>query len=109
MVRFDNPNLYIEFEKWSWSNFKKQIHEVEISIAELESVVFKKSMIGTRLILHGRSMRVFETLPTETAGELRLAFKRKHREAAERLASHLRLTLSELRLSEMDEPNMLDE
>jgi len=65
-------------------------------------------MIGTRLTLHGRSMRVFESLPTESAGELRLNFKRKHREAAERLASHLRLTLSELRLLELDRPSEIE-
>lgn len=104
IVHFDNPLLKIEYEKWSWRRWKKRVHEVELSIAELESVTFKASFTGTYLLLRGRSLRTFQAFPTDNGAVLRLNFKRKYRKAAEHMGSSMRLALSELRLTEMGHP-----
>lgn len=102
LIRLESRVLVLEFKQWSWKSFSKRLKEVELPISDIVAVQFNARMWGTSLELQVRSMRVLEEIPHNKPAVLKLQFARKHREAAQALASAVSLKVSEQKLARMD-------
>ena len=105
LARFEADVLTLEFETKDafFGVIKSGVKAVEIPLADLVSVTFKKNMIRATLKLRVRSMTLIEDLPGTNGGEFRLRFARKYRAEAQALSTSLNLRLSERKLALMDE------
>jgi hypothetical protein len=90
--------------------FRSRPKEVRIHLNDIESVDFRRGWITGRLRIGTRRVSALEAIPGAKGAEINLKCRRRHRLAAEELASSLRLRvtekhLEELRVSKMDAPN----
>ena len=73
--------------------------EVNIPLEEISSVRLRAGWFTTQLSVQVRDLDVVKDFPGSKLGEIRLRFARRHREAAEQLASMLDDALYQLRLA----------
>ncbi len=110
LVRLELPYVVVEFDKWSWSKFSKQVNEVKIPISEISKATFVKSLFQTRLDLQLRSMKTADKIPSSSPGLIKLQFARRHRKEVDELSSKLRAALAEQKLARLEsEMRRLDE
>jgi hypothetical protein len=76
----------------------KRTGEVHIPLDEISSVDFRRRWFGTSLIIQVRNIDVLHEVPGSKLGQIRLKFKRRHRDAAENLAIVLKDSLYDLQL-----------
>lgn len=104
ILRVNEDQLMFEFQKKDavLEAYQSELKTVEIPLAELEMLEFKKGWFSAKLILHGRSASSFRDLPGKDLIERVLKVKRKHRDIAASISSNLNLALSEKKLKELD-------
>lgn len=83
--------------------FNSDVEEVRIGLSDLQSVEYRKGWFGSKIVLEVRSLRVLEDIPGTEGAECVLKIKRKNRIDAEKLVSRIRLTISEMRLKDLEE------
>jgi hypothetical protein len=76
----------------------KSTAEVHIPLDEISSVDFRKRWYGTSLIIQVRNIEVLQQVHGSKLGQIRLKFRRRHRDAAENLAIVLQDSLYDLQL-----------
>ena len=76
----------------------KRTGEFHIPLDEISSVDFRKRWYGTSLIIQVRNIEVLREVPGSKLGQIRLKFKRRHRDAAENLAVMLKDSMYDLQL-----------
>jgi hypothetical protein len=104
ILRVNEDHLMFEFQKKDavLEAYQSELKTVEIPLAELEMLEFKKGWFSAKLILHGKSASSFRDLPGKDLIERVLKVKRKHRDVAANISSNLNLALSEKKLQELD-------
>lgn len=104
LMKLEKNNLVFEFQTKDAlvGLVKSDVEEQRIAISELEGAELK-GWLTYKLILRGRSLRVFENLPGTEQGQCKLHIKRSDRETARNLVSRINLLLSEDRIRRLDE------
>ena len=102
LIRLELPYIIVEFDKWSWSKFSKQVNEVKIPISEISKATFVKRLFQTRLDLQLRSMKSADKIPSSSPGLIKLQFARRHRQEASDLSSKLSAALTEQKLEQLE-------
>ncbi|MDZ7690555.1 MAG: hypothetical protein U5K69_05365 [Balneolaceae bacterium] len=82
---------------------KSDVRVIKLSLRDLQSVDYKKGWISAKVILEARSLKVLEDIPGTDMTECVLKIKRKDRKEAENLVSKVRITMSEMKLRDLDE------
>ncbi len=105
LIKTNEEGLELEFEVKDTlvGAFKSGVKTVNVPYGNLKSVILKKGMINSKIILEGISMTAFDELPGVDIATCKLKVKRKDRKEAEQFVSEARLELSEYRLKEMEE------
>lgn len=104
ILRLENDTLCFEFHKKDgvMEIVKTDLKTVEIPLADIDLVEYKKKLFGARLIFHAKRASVFEHLPGNELTTRTLKVKRKYRDIAANIASNINLILSERKLKELD-------
>ena len=104
ILRIEKGKLQFEFHKKDtvMEVVKSGITNVEIDLADIDLVEYKKKLFGARLIIHGKRGAVLEEIPGGELTTRTLKVKKKHRDIAANLASNVNLILSERKLKEMN-------
>lgn len=104
LVKLSEKGFELEFEVQDsiLGFFKSGITSLTIPFSDLESITYKSSWLGGKVILEGKSMKVFEALPGAEVATCTLKVKRKHRKEAEQLISTARMKFSEYKLNQLD-------
>ena len=76
----------------------KRTGGVHIPLDEISSVDVRKRWYGTSLIIQVRNIEALHEMPGSKLGQIRLKFRRRHRDAAENLAIALKDSLYDLQL-----------
>ena len=79
-----------------------RVKEVSISVSELDSVTFRKKLVGSEIVVTARSMNTVNEMPGSRMGAFKMRFNRKDSEAASKLASNLNVKIAELELERLD-------
>ncbi|MDR8392210.1 hypothetical protein NC796_13730 [Aliifodinibius sp. S!AR15-10] len=105
LLKLVGEQLVLEFQLKDafFEVFKSDVEEITIPLRELQSVELKKGWFSSKIILEARSLRVFDEIPGTEGGECKLKIKRKDRKDAENLVSKIRLTMSEMKLKDLDD------
>ncbi|MEX2456096.1 MAG: hypothetical protein WD381_02230 [Balneolaceae bacterium] len=98
-------SILLEFERKDAviGVFKSGLKEARIPYSNLEEMEWKKGFFRSKIILTGKTMRSLSEVPGAEQGRLVMNVKRKDREDAERVASRVRLRISEERLNSMED------
>lgn len=98
-------SILLEFERKEevFGKNKSALKEVRIPYSDLEEMEWKKGFFRSKIILVGKTMRSLNDVPGAEQGRLVMNVKRKDRDDAERVASRVRLRISEERLNSLDE------
>lgn len=98
-------SILLEFERKEevFGKNKSALKEVRIPYSDLEEMEWKKGFFRSKIILVGKTMRSLSDVPGAVQGRLVMNVKRKDRDDAERVASRVRLRISEERLNSLDE------
>lgn len=104
ILRVENNQLSFEFQKKDgiMEIVKTGVKKVEIDLADIDLIEYKKKLFGARLILHAKRAMVFENFPGNELTTRTLKIKRKDRNIAANIASNVNLYLSEQKLKELD-------
>ena len=81
---------------------KSRPKELNIPFGDLESVEFKKNWFVANFYVRVYRLQDVSDIPGNEDGEIKLKIKRKDREKAATMASHIALRISEIRLDMMD-------
>lgn len=105
LVNLEGEDLAFEFEVTDaiFGVLNSGLQELRLPLSGLQSVEFRKGWFSSKIILEARSLKVLKDLPGSEMTECVLKIKRKDREDAQRLASKVRLVMSEMKLRELDE------
>lgn len=105
LLKLEGEYLALEFQVKDalFEVFKSDVEEVKISLRDLQEIRYKKGWFSAKITLEARSLKVLEDIPGTEMTECVLKVKRKDRKDAENLVSKARLTMSEMRLKDLDE------
>lgn len=105
LLKLEGEELVMEFQVKDalFEVFKSDVEEITIPLRDLQSVDYKKGWFSSKIILEARSLRAFDDIPGSDQGECVLKIKRKEKKDAENLVSKIRLTISEMKLRDLDE------
>lgn len=105
LIHIKKNSLVLEFEvQDAFGGFiKSDLKEIEISFAEIESLVFKKGFWSGKILIEGNSMRTFEDVPGAEQARCTLKIKRKDRSEVEQAISSARVALSEYKLNQLED------
>ncbi len=105
LLKLEGEHLILEFQVKDafFEVIKSDVEEVAIPLRDLQSVEYKKGWFSAKIILEASSLRALDGLPGADQGECKLKIKRKERKEAEKLVSKIRLVMSEMKLSDLDE------
>lgn len=105
IMRLEQEAIVLEFQVKD--NFigviKSKTKDLRIPFSELEEVKYKTNWFVSNFRLFVSSMRILGEFPGGKDGVIKLKIKRKQKENAKQLASHINLALSEFRLKMMGE------
>jgi len=98
-------SILLEFERKDAviGSAKTGFKEARILYSELEEMEWRKGFFRSKLILFGKTLRSLSEVPGAEQGRLVMNVKRKDRDDAERVASSVRLRISEARLNSMED------
>lgn len=74
----------------------------ELCLRDLQSVEFKRRVIGSHIRLESKSLVSIEDLPGVEFNRLGLSVSRKYRDRAQDLVTHIQIDLSEMHLADFD-------
>ena len=105
MVRIEDRRLVLEFETKDafFGAYRSGVQELEIFPDDVADVRYKQNVFRTELMIRAKSMKQVDLVPGSKHGEVRLRFKRRHREDARQLASFLQNRLRELESRPLEE------
>ena len=105
MVRIEDGRLVLEFETKDafFGAYRSGVQELEIFPDDVVDVRYKQNMFRAELTIRARSMKQVDLVPGSKHGEVRLRFKRRHRDDARQLASFLQHRLRELESGPLEE------
>ncbi len=93
----DGLSLQLETRDAFIGHFKRT-GGIHIPLDEISSVDFRKRWYGTSLVIQVRNIKVLQEVPGSKLGQIRLKFRRRHRDAAENLAVMLKDSVYDLQL-----------
>ena len=104
ILRVEGARLSFEFQKKDavLEAYKSHLQEADIDMKDLDMAEFKKGLFTSKLILHAKRASVFQDLPGSELTSRTLKLKRKDRELAANISSHINLKLSEMKLRELE-------
>lgn len=107
LLKVKEDGLHLEFEvKDSIVGLiTSGVQSAIISYSDLEDLRFEKGWWSAKIIMEGKSMKVFEALPGSEQGRLEMKIKRSDRDDAQNAVSAARVHLSEQKLKELDDQN----
>lgn len=82
---------------------KSDIRTYSVGFGQIDSILFNKKLFGAQIIIKGSSLEAMKDIPGANRAEIHFKVDKKNKKEAENLVSHLRLQLSEYRLTQMDE------
>lgn len=82
---------------------KSKPKQIRIPFREVISIDYKRNLFLSRIVLRLGNMTYLSDIPGDNKGEVKLKIKRKDKEMAQNLVSHIKLRVSEIRLDMMDE------
>lgn len=82
---------------------KGNAKEILLPLKAIESVEFRKNWFVANFYIRVFSLKDIQSMPNNDEGEVKLRIKRRDRDRARNLASHINLRLSEIRLEMMDD------
>ncbi|PAU93017.1 hypothetical protein CK503_13925 [Aliifodinibius salipaludis] len=105
LLKVKEDGLHLEFEvKDSIVGLiTSGVKSVVVTYVDLENIRFEKGWWNAKIIVEGKSMKVFEALPGSEQGRLKLKVKRSDRDDAQNAVSSARVHLSEQKLKELDD------
>ncbi len=97
-------SILLEFERKDEviGTSKAGFKEARIPYSNLEEMEWKKGFFRSKIILIGKTMKSMSEVPGAEQGRLVMNVKRKDRNDAERVASRVRMRISEERLNSLD-------
>lgn len=112
LARFEDDTLWLEFQtKDSFIGLiKSEIKRIPLRAADLDSAKLKHKLMYSYLSLRASSLGALEQFPNRKGAEVELSFKRKYRDEVESLVSAILLSISEAKLTRLDnQSKLLDE
>ena len=105
MVRIEDGRLVLEFETKDafFGAYRSGVQELEIFPDDVADVAYKQNLFKAELTIRTRSMKQLDSVPGSKHGEVKLRFKRRHRDDAQQLASFLQHRLRELESQPLEE------
>ena len=104
LIRLEADVLSLEYQVMNDEDIlQEEIHHTTIRLADLDAVRFSQNVFWAKLTLRVRSLGLIKAIPGARQGEVKLRFRRKHRDEAQALASQLQLRMSERRIKQIDE------
>jgi hypothetical protein len=100
VARLEYDALVLEFSAVDalFGILRSRRREVRIELADVESVEFRRGWFSGKLRIIARRFGALDAVPWARGPEIRLKCGRRHRLAAEELASSLRLQVAEAHL-----------
>lgn len=98
-------SILLEFERKDAviGVFKSGLKEARISYSDLEAMKWNRKFFRSKIVLIGKTMRSLSEVPGAEQGRLEMNIRRRDRDDAERVASSVRLRISEARLNSMED------
>lgn len=98
-------SILLEFERKDevFGKSKSGLKEARIPYSDLEELEWKKGFFKSKITLIGKTMKSLGEALGAEQGRLVMNVKRKDRDDAERVASRVRLRISEERLNSMED------
>lgn len=95
LISYADDTLKIEYQTSDsvLGLFKTSIKEIEIDVKEIHQACIERKMFGSELVLQGKSLRVFRTLPGCRGGNLRIKINRQSQVAAQNLVDEISAAL----------------
>ena len=63
-----------------------RVHEIRVSLSDIESIENRKKIFGSKLRLKAFKMKTFDGFPGHKQGQIELEFSRREKEAAQDLS-----------------------
>jgi hypothetical protein len=101
LAKVSEFGLILEFEGIQLGKPKSSVKEVQIPLAEIESVSLKASWLKTEMVVKTRSLNTLNGVPGSGQGEVTLRVPRKEKEAARRAFSVLSLRITEMEVDRL--------
>lgn len=101
LAKVSDFGLILEFEGIHLGKPKSSVKEVQIPIAEIDSVGLKASWLKTEMIVKTRSLKTLNDVPGSGQAGVTLRVARKEKEAARRAFSVLRLKITEMEIDRL--------
>jgi hypothetical protein len=109
VLRTEEDGLVVEFKRsqWDYASARKEddIRTVHVPWAEVQSLTFRRKLLGGVLVLRTRSMRPLESFPAVKGSELTVSVSRADRLTARELAASVELALAEARIAALEAPS----
>jgi hypothetical protein len=109
VLRTEEDGLVVEFKRsqWDYASARKEddIRTVHVPWAEVQSLTFRRKLLGGVLVLRTRSMRPLESFPAVKGNELTVSVSRADRLTARELAANVELALAEARIAALEAPS----
>ncbi len=98
LVKLERGYLIIEFETKDAlvGLYRSGVQEIAVLPDDITSIDFTRNLFKAELRIRARSMKTFDQVPGNKLGEIRLRFRRSHRDQAQELAAFLQHRLREL-------------
>ncbi|RMG20957.1 MAG: hypothetical protein D6730_19080 [Bacteroidetes bacterium] len=82
---------------------KSKPKRIAIPFRDIISIDYKRNMFVSRMLLRVGNITYLSEIPGDNKGEIKFKIRRKDKEMAQNLVSHINLRISEIRLDELDE------
>jgi hypothetical protein len=109
VLRTEEDGLVVEFKRsqWDYASARKEddIHTVHIPWPEVQSLTFRRKLLGGILVLRTRGLRRLESFPGVKGNELTVSVSRADRLTARELAANVELALAEARIAALEAPS----
>lgn len=109
VLRTEEDGLVVEFKRsqWDYASARKEddIHTVHVPWSEVQSLTFRRRLLGGSLVLRTRSLRPLESFPAVKGNELTVSVSRADRMTARELAANVELALADARIAALEAPS----
>ena len=98
LLSYQDRMLTLEYRLTSLEMEQTAVRTLELASTDLRDIALNKGFVGAKIVLRPQRLALCEQVPGVADGALKV--KRRDREEAATLVSHVRLELSEARLGE---------
>ncbi|MEO0795074.1 MAG: hypothetical protein AAFX93_07930 [Verrucomicrobiota bacterium] len=104
ILRLEDDVLAIEFQTKDnlVGAIQSEVKNIRLSVCDIESVDFRKSILGNSLTIRLSTMELSHQVPNQESGEITVSIDRRNVEAALDFVSRVKLEVADQRLRDVN-------